>query len=312
MNRWVAEMRTCIFLSVVALSHITAATGLADSWGPIKKTEFYSANRKHLLKISPHANWSKKPGHCRATLYTVEDAECTEVWSRFLINNQAPVRVFVSDSGDYVLTMDEWGSLGELPVVIYGWRGGLVRVHSTDSLGLENDVRHITMSVSSYWWNEDSMSFFGPDEETFFIRLHWGKLLLLSLDDGDLMNDEWYGRHKGWHIPEERWKTLHDFARREHRERALQWLDSEDSRERKIGAVICGQAKLEEAIPRLRELLTDEEHMLSFRGILPAQGHRVYYVRKAAKEALENMGEDCEDAVVNERTTCPSFPWNRN
>ena len=85
----------------------------------------------------------------------------TEIWSRFLINNHSPVRVFVSDSGKYVVTMDEWHSVGELPVVVYGQRGELIRVHSTDSLGLKDDVLQITITASSYWWNEDSVIFSG-------------------------------------------------------------------------------------------------------------------------------------------------------
>jgi len=248
-----------------------------------------------MLKISPHPDWPDKPGHCRATLYGVEGAKRREIWSRFLINNHAPVRVFVADSGEYVVTMDEWHSVGELPIVVYGKRGELIRVHSTDSLGLKDDVLHIKRTVSSYWWNEDSMSFFGPDEETFFIRLHWGKLVFISLEDGDLMDEGWYTVHKGWRMPAEKWKCLHDHARAEVRERALLWLRSENPAERKTGAAISGSEKLGEAIPRLRSLLTDQASLI--RGTTTKR-FRAYYVREAAKQAIENMGEQCDGVVV--------------
>ena len=124
--------------------------------------EFRSENGQHLLKLEPRDDWPDKPGHCRATLYRLDGNKRTEKWSRFLINNHAPVQVFVSNSGNYVLTMDEWHSVGELPVVIYGRRGELIRVHSTDSLGLGNDIEHIKMTDSSFWWNEDSVSFLRP------------------------------------------------------------------------------------------------------------------------------------------------------
>jgi len=189
--------------------------GHGDSWGPITKFEFRSENGRHLLRIEPHDNWPDKPGHCRATLYRDDGDKRTELWSRFLINNHAPVKVFVSNSGRYVLTMDEWHSVGELPVVIYGRRGYLIRVHNTDSLGLKDDIEHITRSVSSYWWNENSTSFFGPDGETFFVRLHWGKLVMLDLSSGDLMDDDWYDIARGWRMPKTKWKSLHDYARRE-------------------------------------------------------------------------------------------------
>ncbi len=169
----------------------------ADTWAPISKFEFESKDSSHVLKIQPHDNWHNKPGRCLATLYRVGGGKRTKVWSRSLINNHAPVDVFVANSGEYVVTMDEWHRLGELPVVIYGKRGELVRVHSTDSLGLKGDAAHIKQSVSSYWWNEDSSSFFGPKDETFFIRLHWGKLVMLDLHNGDLMDDDWYERCRG-------------------------------------------------------------------------------------------------------------------
>ena len=197
--------------------------------------------------------------------------------------------------------MDEWHSVGELPVVVYGKRGELIRVHSTDSLGLRDDVLHVKTTTSSYWWNEDSMSFFGPDEETFFIRLHWGRLLLLRLDDGDLMNEEWYKMCKGWLMPEEKWRALHRYAGQQLRERAFQWLNSRNPEEQKIGATICGQEKFKKAISQLKELLKDKEYSRTLS--IPKGWTRIYYVRKAAKEALRNLGEECGDVVIEEQET---------
>ena len=207
-------MKLSLAIVVVFVAVFLGTSVRADSWAPISKFEFRSENNRYLLKIAPHDDWPNKPGHCRATLFRLKGDKRTEVWSRFLINNHAPVGIFVSNSGEYVLTMDEWHSVGELPVVIYGKRGDLIRVHSTDSLGLKNDIKHITQSVSSYWWNEGATSFFGPNDETFFVRLHWGKLLMLNLRDGDLMDDEWYNISKGWAMPEAKWKSLHDFAKK--------------------------------------------------------------------------------------------------
>ena len=72
-----------------------------------------------------------------------------------------------------------------------------------------------------------------------------------------------------------------------------------DSQERKIAATICGQEKLKEAIPRLRELLADTEHVEYFTLAVPPW-IRVYPVREAAKEALRNMDEACEEEVVEQ------------
>ncbi len=284
------------FSAMVLVACACARSVHADRWGPVKHTEFHSAAGTHRLKIDPDPDWPDKPGHCRATLYRGNK----EVWSRYLINNHAPVRVFVADSGKYVVTMDEWHSVGELPVVIYGRLGRLVRVHSTDSLGLAEDVLHIKRTVSSYWWNEDSVSFFGPDDETFIIRLHWGKWIVLDLRAGYVMQEEASSRD-GLHVRDERkWKALQAYRQKELAARAIAMLSSTDAGERKTAALICGQEKLTQAIPRLRELLNDKE---SFATDGPAGWTRVYFVRQAAKEALEAMGQAVEHVIVEEPET---------
>jgi len=262
----------------------------ADSWGLIEKTEFYSATSEYVLQIWPHPDFGSTPGHCRATLYRIEGGRRASVWSRDLINNHAPVSVFVADSGKYVVTMDEWHFVGTLPVVVYGPRGELIRVHSTDSLGLRGDVLKIASSVSSYWWNADALSFFGPDDEHFFIRLHWGKVLMLDLRSGDLMDQQWYKLHKGWFIKSDQWKALQRFARSEIRRRALSGLRSSDPRERSKSATLCGQLRLTAAIPRLERLLDDPAYTERF-CLLPPLWQRSYYVRHAAQEALKQLDQ---------------------
>ena len=219
-------MKTKRILVTTLLMCAVAATVCADSWGPVEQTEFFSENRKHMLKIGPHADWPSKPGHYRATLFKGKK----EVWSRHLINNHAPVRVFVADSGDYVLTMDEWHSVGDLPVVIYGRRGDLIRVHSTDSLGLADDIMHIKMTVSSYWWNENSISFFGPKEQKFFIRLHWGKWIVLDLRRGDLfLKDETFFRDDLRQQHEKQWAELLKYRQGALAKHAIRMLGIGDS-----------------------------------------------------------------------------------
>lgn len=235
--------------TIVVLLLMLTSHSRADSWGPVKKTEFYSVNRAHMLKIEPHPDWPSKPGHCRATLFRGQK----EVWSRHLVNNHAPVRVFVADSGEYVVTMDEWHNVGDLPVVIYGRDGELVRVHSTDSLGLKDDVLHIKMTVSSYWWNENSISFFGPDDEMFFIRLHWGKWIVLELRNGHLFQkEETFFRDDLRKQHEQKWKKLEEYRQKKLAEQGIQMLSSKDSTDsktkdstdRKTGALRSSQEKL--------------------------------------------------------------------
>lgn len=276
-------LRSILLLAALA----AAAPSQADSWDRFEETEFYSANKSHLLLVKPHDDWPSKPGHCLATLYRVDGEERTELWSRNLINNHAPVGVLVADSGDYVVTMDEWGELGTLPVVIYGRAGRLIQVHSIESLGLQSDRSHIRQTISSFWWSDGAVSFFGPDEETFWIRLHWGKKIALELRSGALMDAEWRKLVRGWHLSDEKWQTLEAFADKQVPEHALRWLDSADSSRREWGAKICGQERIQEAIPRLRELLEDEKSVLLGNS---SGSSKVYPVREAAKQALELLG----------------------
>ena len=75
-------------------------------------------------------------------------------------------------------------------------------------------------------------------------------------------------------------------------------LSSKEANERKAGALICGQEKLTMAIPKLRNLLVDKEYV---RTNHPQRWTRVYFVRKAAKEALEKLGEETGNVVVTSR-----------
>ena len=188
----------CILFFVATLS---ADRARADEWLMPRTREISSNNGKFVFVVTPHG--ASQPGHCVGALFRIEGKKRTEIWSRCLINDIAPVEIFVADSGEFVVTMDEWHEVGRLPVVIYDFRGGLARVHTTDTLGLKGDVLHITQTVSSYWWNNGSISFFGLEDKTFIIRLHWGKVVFLELRDGDLMDDDWYNLHKGWLMPED-------------------------------------------------------------------------------------------------------------
>jgi hypothetical protein len=289
-----------VVCSLILLTMLSAGRARADEWESPTNREFLSNNGKYVFAVTPHKDWPDKPGHCLGVLFRVDAKNRTEIWSRYLINDVSPVDVFVADSGKFVVTMDEWHEVGTLPVVIYDFRGGLVHVHSTDTLGLKNDILHIEQTVSSYWWNKDSVSFFGPEDKTFVIRVHWGKTLFLWLQDGALMDDEWHRVHQDWLIPKREWLAIHDFADKQIRKNGRALLDSKDASERKTGALICGQERITWAIPRLKELLKDDEYYMCTSSLI--SWTRVYYVRKAARDALKLMGEKVEGVIVEEET----------
>ena len=292
--------RKYLVISFVAL--LTFLFGLsrakADEWASIEEEDFQSPSGKHLFKIIPYEGY--RPGHCKGVLFKTNGSKLKEVWSRYLINNEGPVRVFVADSGKYVVTMDEWGEVGKLPVVIYGPNGRLDKVHNLKSLGLKSNA-HIKTTISSDWWNEDAIIFFGPKEEYFFIRLHWGKMLIIDLRIGrlyeEIVDSEIYNK-KYYEMEKRKWKELQDYAKKKIEEIALSKLGSKDPDERKTGALVVGQLKIRRAIPRLKELLRDVEYHLFQYG--DKSQRKVYYVRKRAKEALEGMGINVKGVVVEE------------
>lgn len=283
------------YLALVLLL-IATSFARADSWGPLESSQVRSPTGKYELRITPEKHWADKPGHCTAALYQV-GADDQPVWSRHLINDEGPVTTFVADSGRYVVTMDEWGSIGELPVVIYGSNGRLIKVHSTDSLGLKDDILHIEQSVSSYHWNQNAITCFDREEEVLFIRLHWGKVLMIQLHNGNLMDEGWYVFRDN----PGKWRNLQAHAAEQIRSRALQLLHSESDDERAAGALVCGQEQIRQAIPRLRELLTDDASYDETHATTPSPTtRRVYYVRQAARDALKSLGQPVPDVVIEE------------
>jgi len=160
----------------------------ANEVAPVGPRKVHSANGVYVFDITPAEQYLKHPGHCLGELYKNEAGRRQRVWSRFLINNTAPADVFVSDSGKYVATIDEWDIGSMVPLVIYGENGRLIHVHTHESLGLANDKEAgeratVTGDDSDARWDEDSIVFFGPEDKTIIIRLRWGKTLIVDALD---------------------------------------------------------------------------------------------------------------------------------
>ena len=216
------------------------------------------------------------------------------MWSRFLINNVAPVQTFITDSGEFVVTMDEWHHIGKLPLVIYGKDGRLIRVHNFESLGINQHLWHqIEVSASSRHWNKDALIFFKPEENILIIRLHWGKILMIDLISGNILDQLTIILNQYDEI------KIRAFVNKKIRMLAFDLLNSKDPYERRKGAIICGTECITESIPRLRKLLLDKENYLLKKGD-NGPSFTFYFVRKEAKEALELMGEKVENIVIEE------------
>ena len=284
-----------LFLVCASLSFSSGA----DRWRLVRNTEFLSGNREFRLTVEPDEDWQLKPGHCHATLYRGKE----KLWSRYLVNDANPVRVYVSDSGRYIVTMDDWGRLGDIPIVVYGRSGSLVRVHSLSSLGIKReDQARMTGSRSGYHWNEHSINFFCHDSRVFYIRLKINKTILIDLRSGYAHGEDESNTYGIDRIGREEWGRIAKESRTKARKMALLFLKSEDKDERITGAVICGQEKIEESVPLLRKLLDDEafEKRQYTEKIV-----QVFSVRKAAVEALKSMGMDVESVTTTKEIPVP-------
>jgi TonB family protein len=162
---------------ILAISVLLAAMRarcLADEWALPKEATSYSANRKFAVTILPKSLTSQldyfqdkvegsgdaggvkglKENWPRAEFYTVETNGLRRVSQFKLVNEVAPVSVLVADDGRWIVTFDNWHSIGEGPnvVVVYHSDGTLVRSLSLEDLLISEDLEVLPHSVSSRYW----------------------------------------------------------------------------------------------------------------------------------------------------------------
>jgi hypothetical protein len=149
----------------------------ADTWALPKEQTYCSPNEKFCVLVVPRQlsgqlehfeakGKGKEPaGHpvspataCQATLYArASFGRKKEVWKIKLSNDVAPVDVLVSDDGQYVVTLDNWGraGYGDDVLVVYGPDGNLVKKYSLEEL-LGDQAQNVGHSVSSRWWRKEA------------------------------------------------------------------------------------------------------------------------------------------------------------
>lgn len=149
---------------------------------------------------------------------------------------------------------------------------------STDEFNLPVQVQ----STAGYIWYANAIAFVDAEEHTLIIRLKEPRIVAIDLISRKVL------RKMPEHLSAEVNRTLHDAG--------VRLLKAPDPRDRQTGAIVCGQLKIREAVSTLRSLLTDSTYLSQKSGDAPWVN--VYYVRKAAKEALEAMGERVADIQV--------------
>ena len=300
---------------------IGGRTAFSDIWPEPYKKEYQSSERSFLFRVSPSAAPSEHLGDCLGELIHCNGQEESLVWRRHLINDIAPVAAVVASSGKYVVTMDEWLHFGDLPIVIYGARGDLIAVHNLEEIVNPFDGKYdginlsVVPSISGPNCAQHSLIFFGPNDETLFIRLSAGTIRIIQLADGRIMTDGWHRNQveRGiQQISREKWKSLMDFGKSRTAELAVEYLASPSGWHRETGAMIVGQVRIRDAIPRLQVLASGDAAYLS-RIDETNRRRKLYFVRRAAANALVAMAEEPPKGAVFEEVTPevaePAIEW---
>lgn len=161
-----------LILIGVAIAY-PASRAMADSWMPPQRAIYYSADRQFRLTVTPRS-LEGQLGYFRDKADGKEPAgqgagakkaggvlerrdakgRWQVVWARPLVNDVSPVRAVISNSGRYVATFDNWGSVGwgDNVVVIYGPDGMPIRSLALSDIVPDYYVKALPHSVSSIWW----------------------------------------------------------------------------------------------------------------------------------------------------------------
>ncbi len=160
---------------IAATLLICALPSPSDKWPLPQMKRFYSPNRQYLFRVDPRklegqleyfedkAAGRENPGavkgvkdnYCKGTLFKLDpNGKQTLLWSRRLENEVAPVSGLVADSGQFVVTFDNWHSMGygNDVVVIYGADGVMIKKFALEDILSQEELQRLDRSVSSRRW----------------------------------------------------------------------------------------------------------------------------------------------------------------
>lgn len=172
---------SCLGIAAIALAVpamlVWAEPACADSWMLPETTTYLSPGKGCRLTVVPRdlesqlAYFEGKTNNTRnagqhiggtpnatATLERrLPNGQWQRVWSRSLVNDVAPVDALVSDRMDYIVTFDNWHSVGygDDAIAIYDVANGGVRTFSVEKLLGSDYFAALPHSVSSVAWRGD-------------------------------------------------------------------------------------------------------------------------------------------------------------
>ena len=163
-------------IALLPLILLIAYSANADSWALPEERTVCSKNNKYCFKVIPkklesqlsyfkdkvdgkeNAGTDKKAqkNYCRGIFYSRNaSGSLKKLWETKLVNEVSPVSVLVAEQGDFVVTFDNWHSVGygDDAVAIYTTTdGSLIRKFGLSDFLTDSDIDELPASTSSIHW----------------------------------------------------------------------------------------------------------------------------------------------------------------
>jgi len=187
-SAWVTVL-TILAVCVAAVTAFAPEPLCADSWAMPETQTTYSDNGTFRFTVEPSPIDSQldyftqelaaseagleveRPSAFGQLEKLEEDGSWTMVWGMPLANMVAPVSAKVAADGRYVITFDNWHSIGhgENVIVIYDAAGEIVRTMALSDFLPKDYIAAFDRSVSSVYWQKDSA--IHSDGETLILNV---------------------------------------------------------------------------------------------------------------------------------------------
>lgn len=159
-------MKRKLAIFTLFLIFIGFNTIFADDWGWPTEKDYFSENGNFVAHVTPPKYLKKdKP---LLEVFEITDTQRVLLFQCKMGYIRAPLEVYVSDDGRYVVTVNEHGSVGygDHVIAFYGKKGRIKNYSMEEILHFSKDISRaelhqlIPHSTSSRWWDENSIKFF--------------------------------------------------------------------------------------------------------------------------------------------------------
>ncbi len=146
----------------------------ADSWGQPHKFDVVSIDGSCTAEVSSNAEIFKKD----------KNGKSEKIYSIKLVNEVMPTGALVTNDGEYIVTLDNWGSVGygDDVVVFYERPGKIIKKYALENFLDTAEVKFATCSVSSRRWRKKE--YIDESKKQFCVFVNGEKFYNLSKDRG--------------------------------------------------------------------------------------------------------------------------------